>query len=58
METLDAKVLLLNIKENISLIENGTANDSIFNDIEKDFINLLDLLKLFLISKRLISMLK
>ena len=52
METLDAKVLLLNIKENISLIENGTANDSIFNDIEKDFINLLDLLKLFLISKR------
>ena len=52
MENFDVKVLLLNIKSNISLIEKGLVSDSILVDIEKDFIELLELLKLFLISKR------
>ena len=52
METLDIKALLLNIKDNISLIEKRFLDESILREIEDDFLNLLELLKLFLISKR------
>ncbi len=52
MNDFDVKVLLLNIKDNISLIEKGLISDTILNNIETDFLNLLELLKLFLISKR------
>lgn len=52
MENFDVKVLLLNIKENISIIKKGIVSDTILNDIESNFIDLLELLKLFLISKR------
>ena len=52
MENFDVKVLLLNIKENISIIKKGIVSDTILNEIESNFIDLLELLKLFLISKR------
>lgn len=52
MENFDVKVLLLNIKDNISLVKKGLVSDSILNDIENNFLDLLELLKLFLISKR------
>lgn len=52
MESLNVKVLLLDIKDNISLVENGMTDDDILFNIKRDFLELLELLKLFLISKR------
>ena len=51
MENFDIKVLLLNIRKNISLIEKGLANEMTFRDVENDYLDLLELLKLHLISK-------
>ena len=44
MENFDVKVLLLNIKENISIIKKGLVSDTILNEIESNFIDLLELL--------------
>lgn len=52
MDNFDVKVLLLNIKDNISLVKKGLVSNSVLNDIEDNFLELLELLKLFLISKR------
>ena len=52
MVTTDITALLLSIKENIKAIENGNISESILLDIESDFLSLIQLIKLFLISER------
>ncbi len=44
--------LLYRIKENIKAIENGDVHESILDEVRSDFLDLLELIKLFLISER------
>ena len=44
--------LLYRIKENITAVENGDTCAPILNEIESDFLEFLELAKLFLISER------
>ena len=48
----DIQELLQGIKENIARIEGGELNRSLLKDIERDFLQMLALIKLFLISER------
>ena len=48
----DIQELLQGIKENIARIEGGELNRSLLKDIERDFLQMLELIKLFLISER------
>ena len=48
----DIQELLQSIKENIARIEGGELNGGILRDIERDFLQMLELIKLFLISER------
>lgn len=48
----DVLILLNEIKQNIALIENGDRRLSIFDKIKIDFYEMLELIKLFLISER------
>ena len=49
---LDITTLLYRIKENITAVENGDMCAPILNEIESDFLEFLELAKLFLISER------
>ncbi len=48
----DIQTLLLQIKDGIARIEAGELRREILNDIERDFLQMLELIKLFLISER------
>ena len=48
----DIAQLLTNIKLNIAAVEQGERHTAILNEIEADCIQLLELMKLFLISER------
>ena len=48
----DITALLYRIKENNKAIENGDVRDPILIEVETDFLNLIELIKLFLISER------
>ena len=48
----DIAQLLTNIKLNIAAVEQGERHTAILNEIETDCIQLLELMKLFLISER------
>ena len=48
----DITTLLYRIKENITAVENGDTCAPIFDEIESDFLEFLELSKLFLISER------
>ena len=52
MAAKDIQELLQSIKENIARIEDGELNRGILRDIERDFLQMLELIKLFLISER------
>ena len=44
--------ILYRIKENIKLIEGGDATESLLDEVRADFLDLIELIKLFLISER------
>ena len=48
----DITVLLYRIKENIRAIENGDVKESQLNEVRSDFLDMIELIKLFLISER------
>ena len=48
----DITELLYRIKDNINAVENGDARAPLLNEIESDFLEFLELAKLFLISER------
>ena len=48
----DITSLLYEIKENIKLIENGDNDESLFQRVQDDFLDFIELIKLFLISER------
>ena len=48
----DILLLLTRIKDNIKIVENGDTNQSILDEIQSDFLQMIDLMKLFLISER------
>ena len=48
----DISLLLLKIKEGISTVEEDGASESVLRSIEADFLAMLDLVKLSLISMR------
>ena len=48
----DITALLYRIKENIKAIENGDVREPILDEVRTDFLDLLELIKLFLISER------
>ena len=48
----DITACLYRIKQNIKAVEGGDARESILEEIESDFLDLLELIKLFLISER------
>ena len=48
----DITALLYRIKENIRAVESGEVNDSLLDEVRADFLDLLELIKLFLISER------
>ena len=48
----DITALLYRIKENIKSVENGDTREPILDEVRSDFIDLLELIKLFLISER------
>ena len=48
----DIRAILLRIKDNIRVVESGLVAPPILAEIESDFRNLMELLKLFLISER------
>lgn len=48
----DITSLLYRIKDNIKIIESGDADLSLLDDVRSDFLELLELIKLFLISER------
>ena len=50
--TKDITQILWTIKENIRTVEQGTSNASLLEEIEGDFLEFLELTKLFLISER------
>lgn len=52
MEEQNIKVLLLNIKTNIVKVESNQYTFDTLKEIEKDFLNVIELIKLFLISRR------
>ena len=52
METRDVTALLYNIKENIKAIENGDERAPLLDEVRSDFLALIELIKLFLISER------
>ena len=52
MAATDIQTLLLRIKEGIARIEAGELGLDILKDIERDFLQMLELIKLFLISER------
>ena len=52
MSNFNIKVLLLNIKNNIALIESGEVDANLLISIKKDYLEMMELIKLFLISKR------
>ncbi|MBQ7782953.1 MAG: hypothetical protein IJ368_03200, partial [Oscillospiraceae bacterium] len=52
MESNSIKEYLLRIKDNIHAVENGSREPIIFDEIESDFFQMLELIKLFMISER------
>ena len=48
----DITELLYRIKENIKIVENGHVSDELLEEIEYDFLDFLEITKLFLISER------
>ena len=52
MKTNDIASLLYSIKENIKVIESGEYNYILLDEIQSDFLDLMELIKLFLISER------
>ena len=48
----DITALLYGIKENIKNIENGNTGDSVLSEVRADFLDFMELIKLFLISER------
>lgn len=48
----DITATLLRIKENIKAIENGDTREPILDEVRSDFLNMVELMKLFLISER------
>lgn len=48
----DITELLYRIKDNINAVENGDTRAPLLNEIEFDFLEFLELAKLFLISER------
>lgn len=50
--TNDITALLYRIKENIKAIENGDTREPVLDEVRLDYIDLLELIKLFLISER------
>ena len=46
------KEYLLRIKDDIAAVENGSRELSLFAEIESDFYQMLELIKLFMISER------
>ena len=52
MNNNDITALLYRIKENIKAIENGDLREPILDEVRSDFLDLLELIKLFLISER------
>ena len=48
----DITELLYRIKENIKIVENGHVKDALLEEIEYDFLDFLEITKLFLISER------
>ena len=52
MDNNDIKKLLYKIKQNIKIIENGKYSQKYLEEIENDFLKLLEFIKLFLISER------
>ena len=52
MERHSIKECLYRIKDNIDAVENGQREQAIFDEIELDFYEMLELIKLFMISER------
>ena len=52
MNNQDITELLYRIKENIKIIESGAVRESLLDEVRSDFLDMLDLIKLFLISER------
>lgn len=52
MESNSIKEYLLRIKDNIHAVENGSREPIIFDEIKSDFFQMLELIKLFMISER------
>ena len=48
----DITALLLRIKDNIKIVESGEKKQAVLQEIESDFLSLIELIKLFLISER------
>lgn len=48
----DITALLFRIKENIKAIENGDTREPILDEVRSDFLDMVELMKLFLISER------
>lgn len=48
----DISGLLFRIKENIKAIENGDTSDLLLDEVRSDFLDMIELMKLFLISER------
>lgn len=52
MENSDIGVLLCSIKEDIQIVEGGEVSESLLSGVRTDFLELIELIKLFLISER------
>ena len=52
MENRDITALLYNIKEDIKAIESGDTREPLLDEVRSDFLDLIELIKLFLISER------
>ena len=52
MNNQDITELLYRIKENIKIVEGGDVRESLLDEVRSDFLDMLDLIKLFLISER------
>lgn len=48
----DIARLLLRVKDNIDVVESGDVRDSLLDEVRADFLDLIELIKLFLISER------
>ena len=48
----DIKDILYRIKDNIRVVESGNTSEDVLDEIQYDYLELIELIKLFLISER------